>query len=61
MVSAIWINQFCNPELLILEVQHQQPPSKDEVWLEQEAIGVNFLDVLQRKARWPLLCHRELG
>ncbi|WP_053154115.1 quinone oxidoreductase [Pseudomonas sp. P1.8] len=49
MVSAIRVNQFGNPELLMLEVQHQQSPSKDEVWLEQEAIGVNFLDVLQRK------------
>lgn len=49
MVSAIRVTQFGNPEVLSLETLSEQSPGQGEVWLEQEAIGVNFLDVTLRK------------
>jgi NADPH2:quinone reductase len=60
-VSAIRFNQSGNPEVLNLETLSQQSPGQGEVWLEQEAIGVNFLDVTQRKGAVPIALPFGLG
>lgn len=61
MVSAIRFNQPGNPEVLNLETLSEQSPGPGEVWLEQEAIGVNFLDVSQRKGAVPVALPSGLG
>ncbi|MCP2067470.1 UNVERIFIED_ORG: NADPH2:quinone reductase [Pseudomonas reinekei] len=61
MVSAIRFNQFGNPEVLNLETLSEQSPGPGEVWLEQAAIGVNFLDVTQRKGAVPVALPSGLG
>jgi NADPH2:quinone reductase len=48
MVSAIRLGQVGGPEVLKIEDIHESPPGPGEVWLEQDAIGVNYLDVTQR-------------
>ena len=61
MASAIRFNQPGNPEVLNLETLSEQAPGQGEVWLEQEAIGVNFLDVTQRKGAVPVALPSGLG
>ena len=61
MVSAIRFNQFGNPEVLNQETLSEQAPGLGEVWLEQEAVGVNFLDVTQRKGAVPIALPSGLG
>jgi len=34
------------PEVLVLESVEQAAPGPGEAWVEQEAIGVNYLDVM---------------
>lgn len=61
MASVIRVNQFGNPEVMSLEILSEQSPRQSEVWLEQEAIGVNFLDVTQRKGAVPIALPSGLG
>lgn len=61
MISAIRFNQFGAPEVLKLEPVNEQLPGPGEVWIEQEAIGVNFLDVTQRKGVTPVALPSVLG
>jgi len=61
MVSAIRFSQFGNPEVLQMQTLSEQSPGQGEVWLEQEAIGVNFLDVTQRKGAVPIALPSGLG
>lgn len=61
MVSAIRFNQFGPPEVLNLESLSEQAPGQGEVWLEQEAVGVNFLDVTQRRGAVPVPLPSGLG
>jgi len=61
MVSVIRFNQFGNPEVLNLETLSEQSPGPGEVWLEQAAIGVNFLDVTQRKGAVSVALPSGLG
>ena len=48
MVAVVRFAQAGNPDVLKIEQADQVAPGAGEVWLEQEAIGVNFLDVTQR-------------
>ncbi len=48
MASAIRLTQTGGPEVLVLENVEQADPGPHEAWIEQEAIGVNFIDVTQR-------------
>ncbi|EGH71549.1 quinone oxidoreductase family protein [Pseudomonas syringae] len=48
MVAVVRFAQAGNPHVLKIEQADQVAPGAGEVWLEQEAIGVNFLDVTQR-------------
>jgi NADPH2:quinone reductase len=48
MTLVIRIAQTGGPEVMEIETITAQNPGPGEVWLEQEAVGVNFLDVMQR-------------
>ncbi|WP_458129798.1 quinone oxidoreductase family protein [Pseudomonas sp. Z2-11] len=61
MATAIRFNQFGSPDVLTLQAVPEQSPGPGEVWLEQEAIGVNFLDVTQRKGAVPIPLPSGLG
>lgn len=61
MASAIRLTQTGEPEVLVLERVQQAKPGPDEVWLEQEAIGVNFLDVTQRNGAVRISLPNGLG
>jgi NADPH:quinone reductase len=49
MVSAIRLNRVGGPEVLEIQEVAESPLGPGEVWLEQHAIGINYLDVSQRK------------
>jgi NADPH2:quinone reductase len=49
MTIAIRISQAGGPDVLKVVSIMEAPPGPGEVWIEQEAIGVNFLDLTQRK------------
>lgn len=61
MTSAIRFNQAGGPEVLELQPMEVLHPGPGEVWMEQEAIGVNFLDVSQRKGAVPVPLPGGLG
>ncbi|MFJ4374560.1 quinone oxidoreductase family protein [Pseudomonas japonica] len=61
MTSAIRFSQAGAPEVLKLQAVDTLEPGPGEVWLEQEAIGVNFLDVSQRKGAVPVPLPGGLG
>ncbi|QXI17895.1 quinone oxidoreductase family protein [Pseudomonas hamedanensis] len=61
MASAIRFTETGNPEVLHLHTVSVQTPGQGEVWLEQEAVGVNFLDVSQRKGAVPVALPSGLG
>jgi NADPH2:quinone reductase len=61
MAAAIRFSEVGEPEVLHVETLEPQPPGPGEVWLEQEAVGVNFLDVTQRKGAVLLALPSGLG
>ncbi|WP_085640845.1 MULTISPECIES: quinone oxidoreductase [unclassified Pseudomonas] len=61
MVSAIRFAQAGAPDVLTLETLNELSPGPGEVWLRQEAIGVNYLDVTQRKGAVPVALPSGLG
>ena len=61
MVSVVRFSQTGAPEVMKIEHVTAREPGPGEVWLEQEAIGVNFLDVTQRKGAVPLPLPSALG
>ena len=61
MAAAIRFSEVGEPEVLQVETLEPQAPGPGEVWLEQEAVGVNFLDVTQRKGAVPLALPSGLG
>ena len=60
-VRAIRLEAFGGPEVMQLVDTAPQAPGPGEVWLAQLAIGVNPLDVLQRKGAVPLPLPTGLG
>jgi NADPH:quinone reductase len=46
---------------MTIETTSQAVPGPGEVWLEQEAVGVNFLDVTQRNGAVPIPLPSGLG
>lgn len=48
MTVAIRLKQTGGPDVLTVEPTVEVQPGTGEIWLEQEAIGVNYLDVTQR-------------
>lgn len=61
MAAAIRFSEVGEPEVLQVETLEPQVPGAGEVWLEQEAVGVNFLDVTQRKGAVPVALPSGLG
>lgn len=61
MAAAIRFSEVGEPEVLQVETLDPRAPGPGEVWLEQEAVGVNFLDVTQRKGAVPLALPSGLG
>lgn len=61
MPHAIRFSQPGAPDVLELHEVAESAPGPGEVWLEQEAIGVNYLDVTQRKGAVPVPLPGGLG
>ena len=61
MGIAIRISQTGGPDVLKVESITDAPPGPGEVWIEQEAIGVNYLDVTQRNGSVPIPLPSGLG
>lgn len=61
MAHAIRFSQPGTPDVLRLQVVEDVAPGPGEVWLEQEAIGVNYLDISQRKGAVPVPLPGGLG
>jgi NADPH2:quinone reductase len=53
MGIAIRLTQTGGPDVLKVESITEARPGPGEVWIEQEAIGVNYLDVTQRNGAVP--------
>lgn len=61
MAAVIRFSEVGEPDVLQVETLEPQAPGVGEVWLEQEAVGVNFLDVTQRKGAVPVALPSGLG
>ena len=61
MATRIVLDQTGAPDVMQLEDITPQAPGHGEVWLEQTAMGVNHLDVLQRSGGAPLALPCGLG
>jgi NADPH2:quinone reductase len=61
MAIAIRMTQTGGAAVLKIETIPVEHPSPGEVWLEQEAIGVNYLDVTQRNGVVPIPLPSGLG
>ncbi|MFJ1257382.1 quinone oxidoreductase family protein [Cupriavidus sp. CuC1] len=61
MVSVVRFSEAGGPDVLKLEATNEREPGPGEVWLEQEAIGVNYLDVTQRNGAVPVPLPAGLG
>lgn len=61
MVMHVYLEQPGAPQVMQLRSSPAQAPGAGEVWLEQAAIGVNPLDLLQRKGDAPLALPSGLG
>ena len=54
MAIAIRLEQTGGTEVLRIQPTKDLPPGHGEVWIEQEAVGVNYLDVSQRREDVPI-------
>lgn len=61
MFQQVRIDAAGGPEAMRLEVVEPQEPGPGQVWLQQAAIGVNPLDVGQRKGAVPIPFPSGLG
>ena len=61
MSIAIRLKQTGGPDVLKVESIAEARPGQGEVWIEQEAIGVNYLDVTQRNGAVPIPLPNGLG
>ena len=61
MSIAIRLTQTGGPDVLKVESVTKAQPGPGDVWIEQEAIGVNFLDVTQRNGAVPIPLPSGLG
>lgn len=61
MALAIRLNQTGGPDVLALESVSLPAPGPGQVLLEQQAVGVNYLDVSQRRGSVPLPLPSGLG
>ena len=61
MTSVVRIARTGGPEVMRIEITSPGGPGPGEVWLEQEAVGVNFLDVTHRNGAVPIPLPSGLG
>lgn len=61
MPNVVRLAETGGPEVLKFLDVDQVAPASGEVWIEQEAIGVNFLDVTQRNGAVPIPLPSGLG
>lgn len=61
MSIAFRLERTGGPSVLDKHTLAMEEPGKGEVWIEHEAIGVNYLDVMQRKGTAPLALPGGLG
>jgi NADPH2:quinone reductase len=61
MASTIQLTRTGGPEVLKLETVKQASPGPHQAWVEQESIGVNFVDVMQRSGAVPIPLPSGLG
>ena len=61
MTYAIRLKQSGGPQVLELEQVGQSAPGPGQAWIEQHAIGVNYLDVTQRNGAVPTPLPNGLG
>jgi NADPH2:quinone reductase len=61
MARAIRLKQSGGPQVLELEQVEQSAPGPGQAWIEQHAIGVNYLDVTQRNGTVPIPLPNGLG
>src|SRR5882724_6874836 len=61
MGIAIRLTKTGGPEVLQVETIVETQPGAGEVWIEQDAIGVNYLDVTQRNGSVPIPLPSGLG
>jgi NADPH2:quinone reductase len=61
MTYAIRLKQPGGPQVLELAQFEQSPPGPGQAWIEQHAIGVNYLDVTQRNGAVPIPLPTGLG
>lgn len=61
MGIAIRVRETGSSDVLKAESIPEAQPGPDEVWIEQEAIGVNYLDVTQRNGAVPIPLPSGLG
>jgi NADPH2:quinone reductase len=61
MGIAIRLSQTGGPNVMKTESIGEVPPGPGEVWIKQEAIGVNYLDVTQRNGAVPIQLPSGLG
>ena len=61
MVTAIRLDVAGGPEVLIPRDIDRVAPGPGEAWIEQEAIGLNYLDVMQRRGDVPIPLPGGLG
>jgi hypothetical protein len=60
MSIAIRLTESGGPDVLRIETITEARPAQGEVWIEQEAIGVNVLDVTQRNGSVPIHPRRSI-
>lgn len=61
MSHAITLTRTGSPEVLSLVPVEASAPGPGQAWIEHEAIGVNYLDVTQRKGEVPIPLPSGLG
>lgn len=61
MTRVVRLTQTGGADVLTLNQVDQMPPGPTEAWIEQEAIGVNYLDVTQRRGDVPVPLPNGLG
>jgi NADPH2:quinone reductase len=61
MAEAIWLSRTGDADVLELKRIEPSDPGPGEAWVEQEAVGVNYLDVMQRRGSVPIPLPGGLG
>ncbi|WCK80178.1 quinone oxidoreductase family protein [Agrobacterium fabrum] len=54
MAKAVIASTTGGPDVLRLVEVEQRPPGHGEAWVEHDAVGVNYLDVMQRQGAVPI-------